>query len=396
MVLNSVLLPGNPGVAVERDVALDLADGTSLLSDIYRPDNVSSDLPVILIRAPYDKRQAENIGYSHPSWYARHGYMVVSQDTRGRYASGGEWYPFLNEAADGVAAIGWAAGLPGSNGRVGMYGFSYGGATQLMPAIERPPALMTVCPAFTGSQYYDGWTYQGGAFSLAFAASWALSLGIHNAARRGDEGAAGQLGAAFASAMQWHYTLPLSAYPPLQGEDTGYFRDWLEHPSYDDYWQRWSIDEHYDDIDLPALHIGGWYDIFLRGTIRNFQGLRTQAASEKSRQQQRLVIGPWFHMPWYPVGGASEKAAGGTTIDDLQLEWFNTHLKGMPPSQTSAAVTIWVNGAEAWRDFDTWPPSGCEPLQLFLQSNGRANSKFGDGAAFHRSNWWGTAGHLHL
>ena len=360
-----VLLPGNPGVSVERDVMLRLADGMPLASDVYRPANVSNDLPVILIRAPYDKRQAENIGYAHPSWYARQGYMVVSQDTRGRYASGGEWYPFLNETADGVETIEWAAGLAGSNGRVGMYGFSYGGATQLLPAIERPPALTALCPAFTGSQYYDGWTYQKGAFALAFAASWALSLGVHNAARRGDEAAAGQLGAAFSSAMQWHWSLPLQSYFPLQGEDTAYFRDWLEHETYDAYWRRWSIDERYAEIDVPALHIGGWYDIFLRGAIKNYQGLRKHARSEASRERQRLVIGPWFHMPWYPIGGAPAMTAGGPTIDSLQLDWFDSILKDDSQASPVAPVTVWVNGQEEWRDFADWPPPGAETMRLY-------------------------------
>ena len=115
---------------------------------------------MILIRLPYDKTQAENITYAHPAWYAKHGYIVVSEDTRGRGSSEGDWEPFRHEAEDGYDTIEWAAKLPGSNGKVGMYGFSYAGATQLLPATLRPPSSVAICPAMTGSQYYDGWTYQ--------------------------------------------------------------------------------------------------------------------------------------------------------------------------------------------------------------------------------------------
>ena len=133
-------LAGTGGVTVERDVPLVMSDGVTLYADIYRPAE-SGPHPVLLIRLPYDKRQALNISYAHPSWYARQGYVVVCQDVRGRYASEGDFYPFLNEASDGVATIEWAASLPDTTGQVGMYGFSYGGATQLLPAVERPEGL---------------------------------------------------------------------------------------------------------------------------------------------------------------------------------------------------------------------------------------------------------------
>ena len=195
-------LPGSPQVAVQRNVPCRLRDGVTLLSDVYRPDG-DGPFPVILMRLPYDKTQAENITYAHPSWYARHGYLVVVQDTRGRWTSEGEFYPFLNEAEDGYDAIEWAARLPGANGRVGMYGFSYAGATQLLPATLRPPSLVTICPALTASQYYEGWTYNQGALALAFAASWATDLAGGVARRRGDDEDFAALGAAFAGIHSW-------------------------------------------------------------------------------------------------------------------------------------------------------------------------------------------------
>jgi uncharacterized protein len=165
------------GVEVERDVECAMRDGVVLRADVYRPLGGGVH-PVLLIRLPYDKTAADsNFGYSHPTWYARQGYVVVVQDTRGRYTSDGVFTPFEHEAEDGYDTIEWAAALPGSNGRVGMYGFSYPGLIQLMAAAEQPPSLVTICPAFTGAQAYEGWTWNQGAFALSFAAPWAARHG---------------------------------------------------------------------------------------------------------------------------------------------------------------------------------------------------------------------------
>jgi putative CocE/NonD family hydrolase len=376
---NARIVPGTGGVTVERDVSLAMRDGVTLRSDIYRPAG-DGPFPVILIRIPYDKRQSENITYAHPSWYARHGYIVVCQDTRGRYASEGEWYPFLNEGEDGRETIEWAAQLPGSTGKVGTYGFSYGGVTQLLPALQRPQGLAAICPGMTGSQYYEGWTYNQGAFALGFAASWALSLGIASAARRGDEAAVGAYASAFSSALDWHWVLPMTAYPPLKGEDTRYYFDWLEHPAYDDYWKRWSIDEDYGRLDVPGLHIAGWYDSFLSGTVKNFTGMRRGAGSQEARNAQKLVIGPWYHIPWSPLVNQNEQDAPALLVDNWQLQWFDLHLKGEQNAILESPVTIWLMGEDRWIDLPDWPSPDAVPTRMFLHSDGRANSARGDGS----------------
>jgi putative CocE/NonD family hydrolase len=354
-----------------------MRDGVVLMADVYRPAD-GGPYPVILIRIPYDKSQAETLNYSHPAWYASKGYIVVSQDTRGRYRSEGEWYPFEHETEDGYDAIEWAASLPNSTGKVGMYGASYGGATQLLPARLQPPALAAICPAVTASQYYEGWTYNQGAFSLAFVASWATQLGINSAQRRGDAAAMTTYATAFREAMDWHSFLPLNEYPPLKGEDTGYFFDWIAHSTYDDYWKKWSIDEDYERIDVPALHIAGWYDVFLNGSVKNFVSLRTSAQSNEARDAQRLIIGPWFHVPWRPLIAESGEPATPSMVDDWQLSWFNQHLKGAGPALDSP-VTAYVLGEAKWRSFETWPPINSAPVPWHLHSDGRANSKYGDG-----------------
>lgn len=371
-------IAGYPGVVVERNVATVMRDGVTLMADVYRPSDKGS-YPVILIRLPYDKTGAENVSYAHPAWYAQHGYVVVTQDVRGRYASAGEWYPFKHEAEDGYDTIEWAAKLPGANGKVGMYGFSYAGATQLLPAVLRPPSLVTICPAMTGGQYYDGWTYNGGAFALAFAASWALSLGIGNAKRRDDDAAMSAYATAFAGSMGWHWYLPLNSHPPLQTGDTNYFFDWLDHPTYDDYWRQWSIDEDYSRINIPALHVAGWYDVFLAGTIKNFVSLQCEAGSDEAKANQKLIIGPWYHIPWKPLVGQASDDAAPSVVDDWQLYWFDQFLKGQYTGVTDSPVTLFIMGEDRWQEYDQWPPARSTPTPIYLHSNGRANSAYGDG-----------------
>jgi uncharacterized protein len=372
-------LPGLPEVTLQRNVSCRMRDGVSLYADVYRPAG-EGPFPVILMRLPYDKTQAETINYSHPSWYAQRGYMVVVQDVRGSWASEGVFTPFLSEAEDGYDSIEWAARLSGANGRVGMYGFSYAGATQLMPATLRPPSLLTICPALTASQYYEGWTYNQGALALAFTMSWAVSLAEMEARRAKDDEAMTMLRAAFANSQAWNWYLPLTEFPPLTGKYGSYFFDWLAHPTYDDYWRRWSIDEDYSRLTIPALHIAGWYDVFLTGSVKNFIGMRNESGSDVARARQKLLVGPWTHMPWAPTSLTSDlRGCGPGIVDDMQLRWFDQFLKGEETGVLDAPVSLFVMGAETWRDFPDWPPPGSEPVRWFFHSKGRANSRFGDG-----------------
>jgi putative CocE/NonD family hydrolase len=307
--------------------------------------------------------------------------VVVAQDTRGRWRSEGDFYPFAYEAEDGYDTVEWAASLPHSNGRVGTYGFSYDGATQLQAALKRPPSLRTVCPGFTGSQYYEGWAYKGGAFALAFNASWATNLAMDDARRRGDDAATQSLLAAFLSAPASYGHLPLKEYPPLVRSDLGrYFFDWMDHPSYDDYWCRWSVDEDYSRIDIPALHTGGWYDVFASGTLKNFEGLRREAASEASRSAQKLLLGPWYHLPWSQLTGATDFGSEArNTVDDLQLRWFDQFLRDEDTGVLESPVTYFLMGRNRWMDERYWPPAGTEQRDYYLRSEDSANSINGDG-----------------
>jgi len=369
-------VPGYPEITVDRNVPMALPDGVKLYADVYRPKS-RVRLPVLLSRLPYDKTEAgANLGYAHPAWYAAQGYVVAIQDVRGRWASEGTFYPFLHEAGDGQAAITWASQLPGSDGQVGMYGFSYGGAAQLLAAVSGPPELNSICPGFTWSQPYEGCLYTQGAFNLAFAAGWAVLLAQETALRYGQVDWLTKLQQSYRGIMDLCWTLPLSALSPFQGGHAQYFADWLTHSHYDDYWSRWSIEENYSGISIPCCHIGGWYDAFIKGTVKNFLGLK-----EKGIGKQKLLVGPWWHMPWNPLVDSREQSTlstGPNVVDDWQIRWFDWSLKGRSTGVLDSPVTVFQMG-QGWLDLDNWPPRECRPTSYFLHSRGRANSAWGDG-----------------
>lgn len=359
-------------VTVERGVAVKMRDGAVLRADIYRP-KAEGKFPVLLQRTPYNKAGALGLGLRA----AERGYVVIVQDVRGRYTSEGDWYPFKHESQDGYDTVEWAAALPYANGKVGMWGASYVGATQLLAALAQPPHLAGVFPVVTASNFHDGWTYQGGAFEQWFNESWTSGLAQDTLSRR--------VGRDKTPLLQWVWKLPLSHYPVLDlsaaADLAPYFQDWLAHPSYDEYWKQWSLEEHHSMIQVPAYHLGGWYDIFMGGTLRNYSGIKARAGSDRARRGQRLLIGPWYHGPLDGKTGEVDfgpEARGDA--DELMLRWYDHLLKGIASGvEREKPVKIFVMGTNAWREEDDWPLARAKSARYFLHSAGRANSLAGDG-----------------
>jgi putative CocE/NonD family hydrolase len=209
-----------------------------------------------------------------------------------------------------------------------MYGFSYPGAAQLLPASVQPPHLVTIIPAMTSSDYHHGWTYEGGALDRSFAKDWPMTTIANSHVRRYPDGAAidAVMNQAVADEFtKWYWFLPLKDFPPLFPNDprvAPYFFDWLKHPDNDAYWQRWSLRTRYGQIKVPALHFDGWYDIFIDGALENFNRLRHGAGSQFARDNQQLVVGPWLHIPWLQkVGQIDFGPQAANPIDTLQLRW---------------------------------------------------------------------------
>jgi len=367
-------------VEVERDLTCRAPDGAALRADVYRPTEAGPH-PALLLRLPYGKTGADSdVAMVHPAWIARLGFVVVVQDVRGRWSSEGEFFPFRHEAADGHAAINWTAGLDACDGRVISYGFSYPGLIQLLAAARAPRALVGICPAFTGSQVYEGWAYRGGALT-GFTVEWALEMGLDGARRANDHSAFQALRSQLASRDAWFAYESGSELDRAVNTYSPWLEQWCRHPHDDGFWDEWNAENLYSQIGVPALHVGGWWDHFVGGTIRNFEGLRAEATTSTARAGQRLVLGPWRHMPWTPTGEPHAAPAhpppAGPEIVDLHVEWWRQIFYGEPAPSLAAPIRVWVSG-ERWRELEEWP-SDQATTTLYLHSGGRAATRFGDG-----------------
>jgi uncharacterized protein len=371
-------------VRKEANVPASMRDGVVLYADVYRPVEPGS-YPVLLMRLPYDKSVAQAAAYGAPSAYAAHCYIVVIQDLRGLYTSGGTFYPFRDEGTDGYDTVEWAANLPQSNGKVGMYGFSYVGATQWLAAVKAPPHLAAIAPGHTSSDYYDGWSYEGGAFSLAFEESWpSASLAIGAAPRLGDQSVVDKFAEARREIAKTYWHLPIKTYPwlaPERPEVAGYFFDWVKHHNRDEYWRQWSIRERWGNVKVPALNLAGWYDVFLNGSIENFVGMRRSGGTDQARNGQKLVVRPYVHIPWDTKSGDVDfgPQAFNKTMDQ-QIRFFDFWLKGKSNGvDKDPPVRVFVMGANVWREAEDWPIPGTRFTKYFMHSRGQANSLSGNG-----------------
>ncbi len=336
-------------------------DGVRLDADIYRPD-ADGKFPVLLMRQPYGRAIASTVVYAHPTWYAAHGYIVVIQDVRGRGTSEGEFKLFINEIADGEDAVNWAAKLPGSNGKVGMYGFSYQGMTQLYAAAGKPSALTTICPAMIGYDLYTDWAYEGGAFCLQTNLAWAIQLATETARLQGDKTAYQAL---FAASRN----LPLNNPEILNNlAPESFYHEWLAHPQPDAYWEQLSPKSHLQAVDLPMFHIGGWFDTYLRGTLHLYQDM-----AARSTKPQHLLVGPWAHLPWNrKVGDIDFGTKAASPVDRMQIRWFDQFLKGIDTGLLQEApVCLFEMGSNFWRSFPNLPIQNQK--SYFLSTTGIAS-----------------------
>ncbi len=355
---------------IERDVAVPMRDGVRLRVDIYRPD-AKGKFPVIVDRSPYGKEKESGMGIAA----AADGIVFVAEDCRGRFASAGVWYPYRVEANDGFDTVEWAARLPHANGKVALYGGSYAGVTALLAASSRPPHLVSAAVVETGSDYYNGWSYNGGVLRQLFIETWTSVLALNSipAAKGGF--------AEHGSAWVNNLNAPISDYPVAYGataKEKGFFLDFLNHPSQDSYWQQLSADP--TAIQVPVLFIGGWYDPFRRNTFKTFLQVQTKGDSKAARKQSQLIVGPWTHGGFTPLQGeVNFGPAAAKDISDLTLRWLKAHLDGRTPGPHKSAISFFSMGTNNWKEAASWPPRGVHRQHLFLVSMGHANSASGDG-----------------
>lgn len=386
--LTSVLSPATAftqDIVIEKNVEARMRDGVTLRADVYRPDTPGR-FPVLLQRTPYSKAS----GSAAARVLAARGYVVIIQDSRGRYTSDGTARPH-DEAADGHDAVEWAAALPYSSGKVGMFGTSYLATTTLQAASEAPAHLSAVQPSAAYSHRFADLVYQGGAFYLEDGLAWNLGQAADvmrrtlspDAARDEAIGMSPHQRQLFRQSWLWYVPLKQFDALDLRRFAPGYF-EMLDHPTDDEYWQPSNIAARFEQFDVPALHIVGWYDVFAQSTIANFTGLRARAKTDHARRNQRLIVGYWPHAQPGPnetrVGDVDFGRANAIDIAAIRARWFDCWLKDAGcPTLSEAPVRLFVMGINRWREEQEWPLARSQPTPFYLRSGGRANSLSGDG-----------------
>ena len=350
------------GVKIEFDVRVKMRDGVELSADLYRPD-AEGKFPVILNRTPYTKTGS----VSTARYFVERGYVFVAMDVRGRGDSDGKFVPYRNDGQDGYDAIEWCAAQPWSTGKVGTIGGSYNGRIQWLTAVLQPPHLTTMIAMVTPSDPFVEWPT---GTHLPMDISW-----YHYTAGHVSQ----NMEAVDWTRIQKH--LPMYTMDEAVGRPSRYWKEDLDHPVLDDYWEAMRYQNKYDRVKVPVLHISGWYDDEQIGTPLNFIGMTTKGP-ENVRGKQKLLMGPWPHA----INSTSKLADvefGPSAKIDLNgywLRWFDTWLKDKDTGvMAEPPVRVFVMGENAWTDEAEWPMARTRWTNYYFHSQGRANSLFGDG-----------------
>jgi len=350
----------------QKNIEITMGDGTILRHNMTRPD-IDGKFPVLLERTPYNKEGGSENGVGSPEFFAARGYVVIIQDVRGRFASDGDFYPFKDDGngsnKDGYDTVEWLANQDWSTGKIGTIGGSYSGATQYRNAISNPPNVKAMFVRESSADYSEEWVYRGGAFELGFNLGWAhrvtLSNLNHLVTDEKHEETEKMLIDIENNLDDWHNKTPLFPTQYFNGL-SDWYNDWLENPPPSDYWKEFDMSDHFGNIDIPIYHLGGWFDVFLNGTLKFYQGVSKNGKSDKTKQNQRLIVGPWVHGPT----NINNRFAGefdfgpdaALDFNELRLPWFDFWLKGKNNGiDETKKINFFVMGKNEWKQADEWP-----------------------------------------
>ena len=360
---------------MQRNVLVPMRDGVALCADIWLPEG-DGPFPVLLERTPYDKTSSlGSQSMAGPEYLPAldAGFAVVTQDTRGRWASQGEFTPFTAEAADGVETVRWLRAQPFCDGRVCTFGGSYVGATQMLLAARSAPGHVAMAPQMTTAEYFENWTYRSGALQLGFILLWIMeALGGPDLGHR--KITAGKPAWRYLAGMLADPLAAMSRLPVLTdelAELAPYAADWLARPTRDGYWRAIAPGDRFADVSTAGLHIAGWNDIFLEGSLRNYAGLRSEPRSDLTRASQYLIIGPWSHgnlSEWQGDRWHGYAAAASVNFTAMHLEFFRAVLDGRPPELPR--VHYFTSGTDRWQSADDWPVPVAKQSWFLGESDG--------------------------
>lgn len=369
-----------------------MRDGKRMLTAVYSPKDKSKTYPILLFRTPYSiKAYGEDfppLSRLAPSVdFLKSGYIIVLQDLRGTYKSEGEFIVMrsirddksdptaIDASTDNYDTIDWLIkNVDGHNGKVGQWGISYPGWTTVMGMVDAHPALAASSPQASPSDMFigDDW-HHNGAFRLMYSFYW-----MNRAAQKRDTPTA-EKPEFFDYGTPWGYEFFLNAGPTSKMNEQ-YFKgrvpawnDFIDHPNYDEFWQKQAAVPHMKDITHPVLHVAGWFDAEdFYGPISIYNEIERTTPDNKST----LVVGPWKHGGWLNMNGSylGDIEFGSKTSDhykkNIVFPFFEHHLKGVGDWKEDEAV-VFETGTNKWRRFDHWPPKNSTPKKLYFHANGK-------------------------
>jgi putative CocE/NonD family hydrolase len=353
-------------VRIDFNQRVKMRDGVELDADVYRPDS-EGKFPVIISRTPYNKSTDRGNALEMGRYFAARGYVYVAQDVRGRGDSDGVFMPYRNDGPDGYDSIEWCANQPWSAGKVGTIGQSYLGYDQWIAAVLQPPHLTAMVVLTTPPDpFVESPT---GLPSPTYMSWYNLLLGhtLHND-----------------SAVDWkdlYSHLPLDTMDAAGGYHSLYWQEAINHPGINSWWEPLIYQNKYDRVDLPIMHISGWYDDEQAGALMNYIGMTTKGPAA-ARKKQKLLMGPWPHAinSTHTLGAIEFGPTGQIDLLGYELRWFDQWLKGIDSGIAGEPpVRIFVMGKNEWHDQSDWPIPGTQMVKYYLNSKGHSNSLYGVG-----------------
>ncbi len=374
---------------VTADVEITTRDGVVLRGDVARPDDsIHVPVPVLLQRSPYGAQRSGTAqllgmpdvpGISLPlaiggsgltlDTVVGAGFAVMVVDCRGTHRSGGTFRWMATEAADGVDVVAWLKEQLWCDGTVMGFGGSYVSATQVVTVLADPSTLTAIAPWVAPSRPDTDMAGRGGIPLYATTYNWAANR-VNDSLVRSHQPARADIPLAEGvdpAPLFAQRTLPDMASVLATAPEGAHVAEWVAHPTYDDYWRLVEYPEPaLRRLAAPGFHLGGWYDLFLGGTLRNFTAMRRGPAGD----HQHLVVGPWTHidqMGRIPNGhdfGPGATLTGGG-ISALQLDFWRQHGLGVQTGRLPT-VRLFVMGVDEWRDYAEWPVPGTQEVDLYL------------------------------
>lgn len=352
------------------DIMVPMRDGIRLATDVCRPA-APGPFPTLLVRLPYNKealrsRRVLGMEMSGTRLFTQRGYNLVIQDTRGRYKSEGDFYPFLHEMEDGEDTVGWIEKQPWHNGKLGTMGASYLGQTAWAAGLSGGDKVDCLSAGVIASDLHAV-MHRGGAFGLASFAYWSMLAGE----RALDWETASRVRENNCAAL---YKLPLADIDDQLGRDVPHYNDWVSRPTRDAYTEQFNARDSLTAFHAPVLMLTGWYDASVGEQLRDFERL-TSAETAAPANQSRIIVGPWSHRLVREHAMAPE-----SPFDHLAelFQWNRYWLRG-EGELPEKPVKLFVMGSNTWREEEAWPLERAIPAPYYLFSGGNANSAAGDG-----------------